>query len=192
MTFEEWRDIKDFEGVYQVSNYGRIKSCDRTVEKHYRNGVLVKCQIKEKVIRHFTNNKGYSVIRLYKNRKCYHKLIHRLVAEHFIPNPNEYLEVNHKDENKRNNRVDNLEWCNRRYNNNYGKQSKEGRRKSSNCRMKKVCQWDLNGKLIGIFDGIRIAEEKTGIDNRNICKSCKTDTRTAGGYKWTYHKGECI
>lgn len=193
MSFdEEWQDIDGFEGLYQVSNLGRIKSCDRIVEKRYKNGIIVKCPIKEKILNQHMNNKGYSIICLYKNGKSYHKLTHRLVAENFIPNPNEYLEVNHKDENKHNNIVDNLEWCNRRYNNNYGKQSKEGRRKSSNCRMKKVCQWDLNGNLINIFDGIRIAEEKTSIDNRNICKSCKNNTKTAGGYKWTYYKGESL
>ena len=109
MNKEEWRDIRGYEGLYQVSNLGRVKSL--------RNN---HGQFREKILKICSNKLGYSYINLYKegeNKKC---LVHRLVALHFIDNPNNYKEINHKDENKQNNIIDNLEWCTREYNNNYG------------------------------------------------------------------------
>lgn len=102
---EIWKDIKGYEGLYQVSNYGRVKSF-----KHN----------KEKLRKEVKDNMGYLIVNLSKNgnKKIYK--IHRLVAEAFLQNPNNYPQVNHKDENKINNRADNLEWCTAKYNSNYG------------------------------------------------------------------------
>ena len=109
---EIWKDIEGYEGLYQVSNKGRIKSLNR-IDSRGR-------KVNEKILSSKPNNKGYLRVHLYKNGKRKPFSVHRLVAIAFIPNPNNLLEVNHKDENKENNTVDNLEWCNRKYNTNYG------------------------------------------------------------------------
>ena len=108
---EIWKDILGYEGLYQVSSYGRIKSLSRK-----RNNGLDKTIILKENI----NNKGYKRINLHKNKKMKSYLVHRLVAQAFIPNPNNYPIINHKDENPSNNHVSNLEWCTYKYNNNYG------------------------------------------------------------------------
>lgn len=183
---EIWKDIEDFEGIYQISNLAKIKSLERIVVYTNKRGVQYSHHVKERILKTSRNNKGYHIVNLYKNKKQKHFLLHRLVAQAFIPNPDNLPEVNHKDENKDNNCADNLHWCTRIYNNTYGIQSKEGRRKTSKFRMKKVNQYNLKGELLMTFDGIRIAEEKTGVDNRNICACCKGKIRTAGGYVWRY------
>ena len=110
---EEWRDIKGYEGRYQVSNLGRVRSL-RDNHGNYR----------EKIRATILNKEGYNYISLYKEGKIKMCLVHRLVAEAFIDNPNNYKEVNHKDENKQNNSVSNLEWCTAEYNCNYGTRNK--------------------------------------------------------------------
>ena len=105
---EEWRDIKGYEGKYQVSNLGRVKS----LNYHREN--------REEILSNVPDKYGYLIVSLCKNGKELAFKIHRLVALHFIENPNNYPQINHKDENKQNNRADNLEWCTAKYNNNYG------------------------------------------------------------------------
>ena len=101
---EEWRDIKGYEGLYKISSYGRVYSY------HKRDTLKL----------NYNNKNGYYSVKLSKSNICKKFLVHRLVAESFIPNPNNYPQVNHKDENKQNNYVDNLEWCTAKYNCNYG------------------------------------------------------------------------
>ena len=109
---EIWKDIKGYEGLYQVSNMGRIKSLKRKVKN--KNGYRI---ANEKIIKPvLTDTCKYYAVGLHKNKKRKTLLVHRLVAINFIPNPNNYTEVNHKDENKQNNNVNNLEWCNHKYN----------------------------------------------------------------------------
>ena len=112
---EVWKDIPNYEGFYQVSNLGNVKSMQRT-KKHSYNSIA---QLKEKMLRP-QNTNGYLFVRLSKNNEIKRYLVHRLVALTFIPNPNDYLEVNHIDENSLNNNVENLEWCSHKYNINYG------------------------------------------------------------------------
>lgn len=99
---EIWKTIQDYGGLYQVSNTGKVRDLKNHIKSVYKN------------------NKGYICLSLYYNGKTYHPTIHRLVAKAFIPNPNNYEQVNHKDCNKENNSVENLEWCNQRYNYNEG------------------------------------------------------------------------
>lgn len=112
IILEKWKDIKGYEGLYQVSNFGNVKSLNY---KRTNKEALLKLQ---------TNTDGYKIINLRKDGKNKLYLVHRLVAMTFIPNPNNYPIVNHKDENKENNSVDNLEWCTHIYNLNYGDRGK--------------------------------------------------------------------
>ena len=105
---EIWKDIEGYEGLYQVSNLGRVKSL-----KYNKTG-------RERILKIDKNKNGYLYILLYKNNKRKHYRIHRLVANAFIENPNNYPYINHKDECKSNNNVNNLEWCSPKYNINHG------------------------------------------------------------------------
>lgn len=108
---EIWKDIFGFEGLYQVSNLGHVRSLTRTVEQMNRGG-MCKTTYPSKMLRPTTTPNGYKQVRLSKNNKQIHKNVHRLVAETFIPNPNSLPQVNHIDSNKSNNMVSNLEWVN--------------------------------------------------------------------------------
>lgn len=112
---EIWKDIQGFEGAYMVSNFGRVKSMART--RKSRGGCL--CPVPEKILSQSTDKDGYKDVALSKNHKLYFFRVHRLVAMAFIPNPNNYPLINHKDENPANNNVQNLEWCNQSYNTSY-------------------------------------------------------------------------
>ena len=131
-----WKDIKGYEGKYQISNKGRVRSLDYKGTK------------KKKLLKASTNKEGYIQIRLYKNGKGKTYFVHRLVAEAFILNPNNYPVVNHKDENKSNNSVDNLEWCTVEYNNTYGTRLE----RMSKTRSKAIRQLSLEGDLIKVWE----------------------------------------
>ena len=113
---EEWRPIEGYEGLYEVSSYGRVRSLDRYVKTCYGSYRLYK----GKVLSPGKKSDGYLLINLSCNGKYNTIRVHRLVAQAFLPNPDNLPEVNHKDENKTNNSVENLEWCDRKYNMNFG------------------------------------------------------------------------
>lgn len=191
----EYKDILGYEDSYIIYNNGIIKSLDRYVEKKYKNGKTVKCFTKGHIIKDYINNKGYHAVRLNKNGITKTYLVSRLVAQAFIPNPNNLPEVDHKDENKNNNCVSNLRWCTRKFNNTRGIQSREGREKTSEFRMKKIGMYDKDGNLLKIYKGIRIAERETGLNNRNISCCCESNLKqkgrmknnhTCGRYIWRY------
>ncbi len=118
---EQWRDIKGYEGLYQVSNLGNIKSLQRIQCYDYaNNGVRKRVTSEKQLIPSPTGENHYLCVTLYKNGKRCTKAIHRLVAETFMPNPLGLPQVNHKDEDKFNNSASNLEWCSSKYNINYG------------------------------------------------------------------------
>lgn len=121
---EIWKDVIGYEGLYRVSSLGSVKSVTRyvkTVHKGYEGSRL----IKERVLKPYLGKHGYFILTMRKNGRYKTEEVHRLVALAFIPNPDDLPCVNHKDENKQNNSVDNLEWCTRAYNNNYGNRNKK-------------------------------------------------------------------
>lgn len=111
---EIWKDIPGYEGLYQASTYGRIKSLRRYRFNHNKKQIVEERILKPGVVN------GYLRVALWKDAKQKNILVHRLIALTFISNPNNYKEINHKDETRQNNHVDNLEWCSHKYNNNYG------------------------------------------------------------------------
>lgn len=126
---EIWRDIKGFEELYQVSNFGRIKSLEKYVKC---NGGSFRIK-KEQILKPGKSKTGYLNVVLRKNNISYTYYVHRLVAEAFLPNPNNWLYINHKDENKHNNKANNLEWCTKKYNTNYG-----------NAQQNRLASWSRN------------------------------------------------
>jgi hypothetical protein len=123
---EIWKDIEDFEGLYQVSSFGRVKSIERVVEyscKNHQNGG--KHTVEGRILTQATDGKGYKRISLWKNNKSYNKFVHRLVAQAFIPNPENKETVNHIDFNSSNNNVENLEWLTMKENNDWSYHRKQ-------------------------------------------------------------------
>ena len=168
---EIWKDINSYEGKYQVSNYGRIKSLI------FKNGNIE--YSREKILTIKTTG-AYPHILLYKNGKGYNYTIHYLVAQAFIPNPEGYLEVNHIDENTYNNKVNNLEWCSHKYNINYGNRTEKAKEKLSI----KIEQYDLKDSFIKTWNSIHDAMRV--YNNSHIVDVCKGKRKTASGYKWFY------
>ena len=171
MNKEIWKDIPNYEGQYQVSNLGNVRSLQ------FRNGTCTINRIRTLKIK--TSGK-YNHTKLFKNGKGKNYTIHRLVAITFIPNPNNYKYVNHKDENPRNNKVDNLEWCTMQYNNVYGNRIAKSVKKQSI----KINQYDLNNCFIKTWNSMNDAIRY--YNNRHILDVCKEKRKTASGYIWKY------
>ena len=162
---EEWRDIKGFEGKYMVSNLGRVKSLN-----YNKTG-------KEKIMKGVPDGYGYFQLSLCKEGKVKNCRINRLVAQAFIPNPDNLPEVNHKDKIRTNNRVDNLEWCTTQYNVEYSK-------------AKAVIGINKVSGLILEFPSANEAKRQTGINQSNIIQCCKGRRNSAGGFYWHYVESE--
>lgn len=160
---EFWKDIIGYEGLYQVSNLGNVKSLN-----YHRTG-------QEKLLSLRISSHGYLLINLYKDGKYICHSVHRLVAEAFLPNTNNYPEVNHIDKNKLNNNVDNLEWCTRKYNQNHALS-------------KQVAQYDLSGNLIKIWPSAVEIERQLGFFESAISSCCTgyKNCKTMYGYIWKY------
>ena len=176
---EVWKPVKDFEGLYEVSKHGRIKSVERTrIGKH--GGIT---PVRERVLKQHVDRFGYCRVTLYKDGKRHYLKSHRVVAMAFIPNADGKPEINHKDGNKTNNDVSNLEWNtaleNRRHA--YANGLNGGEHIKSR---RAVNQYDKDNNLIAAFSSISEAEKKTGI--RNIWMCCNFKYRSAGGYVWRY------
>ena len=173
---EQWLPIEGYED-YEVSNYGRVKSLGNDKTR------------KEKILKPNTNKDGYQLVQLWKDGKPKTFQVHRLVAIAFIPNPNNYEQVNHKDENKCNNHVDNLEWCDRKYNCNYGtrneRQSKAMLGKN-NSRSKQVIQLTLNNEVVKIWECMHDVERELGFANTHISECCRNKLKTSNGFIWRY------
>ena len=186
---EIWKDIPGYEGLYQVSSLGNIKSCQKILK--YRNGKNV--HRKETIMSLNKSFGQYLTVGLSKNNKRKLYNVHYLVAITFIDNPNNLPCINHKDEDKFNNSVNNLEWCsysyNVRYNNNIRRLIDT---RNSNCSRgceKQVYQYDLNGVLIKVWSSLKSIQRELGYKATNISSYClgKYNKKSAYGYKWSYN-----
>lgn len=167
---EQWKDIEGYEGQYQISNYGRVKSLNYNNTK------------KEKILKFGKNTGGYLHVVLCKDGKIKNYLVHRLVAQAFLPNPNNYEEVNHKNEDKTMNHLENIEWCDRKYNINYGTRTE----RQAKTLAKAVNQYSLDGKLLATFPSIHEVQRVLGFATQCISKCCIGKLKTAYKYKWRY------
>ena len=163
---EIYKDIEGYENLYQISNLGNVKSLGNDKKR------------KEKVLKPFNTTKGYLQVELFKNGNGKKYFIHRLVAEAFIPNPNNYPIINHKDENPLNNNISNLEWCTSEYNNNYGTHNK----KIVESRSKQVMCLET-GK---IYQSGKQVERQLGFAQGNISLACNGKLKQAYGYTWKF------
>lgn len=171
---EIWQKIKDTK-IYEVSNLGNVRSVDRIDRlNRHKKGKILKQEI---------NKRGYKYVTLVYDNKCVKKTIHRLVAETFLGNKKN-LVVNHKDGNKTNNALYNLELITQKENIKHSWDNKLSHR----TRCKKIVQYDKNNNIIKIYEAIMDAERETGINNSKISACCKGKygRKTAGGYKWRY------
>ena len=180
---EIYKDIKDLEGKYQVSNFGNVLSLN-----FHRSG-------KPKLMKQKENNNGYLLVGLRKNGKQKFFQIHRLVAETFLPNPNNLPCVNHKDEDKTNNFVGtqendykdgNLEWCKHDYNNKYGSRIQRAAKTNTNGKKsKKVLQFTKYGEFIREWPSTMECE-RNGFYNSHVSACCRGEQKTHKGYIWKY------
>lgn len=187
MSREIWEDIENFKGVYQVSNKGRVRSLDRSIID-----CLGRCQFKRgKLLKLYKGKTGYFVVDLKTNDIRKMAKVHILLAQAFIPNPENKLQVNHKDGIKTNNNLTNLEWntpsenLKHAYDNGLLKPHMLGKRGAKHPRHKKVMQIK-NNRTIKIYNGSNEAARKTGLNQRNISTVCLGKRKTAGGFIWRY------
>lgn len=182
MVIEIWKDILNYEGLYQVSNLGRVKSLKKLSWNGY--SYITK---PERILK-LSNSKGYKFVRLYKDKVAKNYTIHRLVAIAFIENKNNYKEVNHIDGNKLNNNATNLEWCTKSHNIKHAYRTglNKARIGKNNEQSKKVIQYDKNMNKIKIWECISDIERKLKIDHSTVIRCAKHKQKTAGGYKWEY------
>ena len=167
---EIYVDIKGYEGLYQVSNKGNVKSL-----------ISNKGTKREKILNPIIG-RGYNRVRLFKNKQNRLYSVHRLVAEAFLPNPNNYPCVNHKDECKTNNNVENLEWCTHKYNSNYGTSIQ----RQIEIKNKKTYQYDKQYVLLAVYDSVKQASDETNIDHRFIASCCRGEHKTCKGFIFSY------
>ncbi len=182
---EIWKDIKGYEGLYQVSTLGRVRSFDRYVKNRMSNKNIKR----GKVLTPCTNRNGYKQLNLIINTKKKPKTIHRLVAETFISNPENKPCVNHIDGNKKNNNVKNLEWVT--YSENTIHALKKGLKiplKGMNHYKRPINQFTLDGKFVKRWESIKQVQEEWHLKSTSISACCRGKIKTSLGYKWEYAK----
>lgn len=200
---EVWRTVTGYEDRYMVSNYGRVKSLEITITNLTNPNVkFYKQKYPEKILRPYKNHDGYLIVVLCKNGKTKGISVHRLVAFAFLENPLGLPMINHKDESRTNNYVcinedgsvdhdkSNLEWCDNKYNCNYG----NAKERKSKAKSKQVQQYSLDGTLLNEFASVKEASIKTGLSAGRICDCCNRRKKsvTGGGYFWKYKDNDSI
>jgi len=176
----KWKEIEGYEGLYKVSDTGRVKRMEREVVR--KDGAVM--HYKERELKPWSTRKGYQRVELSdadKNRKKF--LVHRLVAEQFIPNPDNLEQVNHIDGDKSNNNVENLEWVSNYEN--YKDALESGYRPEFTL-PKKVGQYDLDGNLIEKYESLSQCAKVFGCRASRIAEVCRGDRNTAYGYKFKF------
>ena len=171
---EIWKDIKGYEGLYQISNLGQVKSLARPINNFNQ------CCTKDKLLKGGIK-RGYRQVILLKDNKRKYASVHRLVAEAFLPNPHNLPIINHKDENKLNNNVSNLEWCSTKYNVNYGNCIT----KRANSKKKPVQRIDKDGKIYTYLSATDAGKE-LGINPNFISRCCTGKRKTLYGETWNF------
>lgn len=183
----EWRPVEYMDGLYEVSNTGIVR---RTAT--------------QRVLKSFPNRKGYPNVVMHKHNQAYSKTVHRLVAEAFLDNPLGLEQVNHKDANKTNNCVENLEWisnldnmhhamahgCYKPFNENQLAAVKKNLQVAVASRKKAVVCMDMDGNIIAEYDSLTDAERATGCNNAKICACCKGRRHKTGGMQWKYKEDQ--
>lgn len=186
MKEEIWTPVVGWENLYEVSTFGRVRSKDRIVNRLV-NGKIIPTRYKSKILSSHLN-RGYEYVTLTSFPKKQPCKVHRLVASAFIPNPLKLPQVNHKDENKANNNVENLEWCTNIYNANYGTARERGSQKLKH----RISQYDLDGKWIKDWDSACDAARELHINRARIngCVLGFKEHKTAGGFIWKDGRGQ--
>ena len=190
MENEVWKDIEGYEGIYQVSSHGRVRSLDRTITKpHPRNGAPSAYFHRGRIIKQHEQKGGYLFVSLKDRPRKQIVNTHRLVAKAFVPGYFEGADVNHKDCNRKNNRADNLEWVTRRENLKYA----YGDRASAieqihRSQRKPVIQMTMDGEFIKEWPSIYAAVVALHLDSKSIGGCCKGryGTKSCGGFKWKF------
>ncbi len=182
------KDIPGYENYYSIDTEGNVYSKDRIITQiNPKTNQLMTYLKKGRKLRPAIKGNGYYGVCLMVNGIGKYIPIHRLLAITFIPNPDNLPCINHKDENKLNNNISNLEWCTEEYNYYYG--TATARRRINN-KAKKVLQFRKNNTFVASYNTINEAERITGIKHYNICSVCKGNRKYAGGYIWKYAEKE--
>jgi len=172
---EIWKDIEDYKGLYQVSNLGRVRSLDRVdANKHYRKGRVIAYSIS-------SSGLGYRQVSLWRDGNRENRLVHRLVASAFLDNHDNLPQVNHKDENKENNAVSNLEWCSESYNVMYGTRNE----RMAKTEGRPVYVIDNLGHRY-VFRSVKMASELLGLDRRAMCRCLNDKRKHHHGYSFEW------
>ena len=175
---EEWRDVVGYEGLYQVSSEGRVKSLERNIP-HWRGGERIQ---KERILKPGIDRDGYLKLNLYAGGKQKNLKVHRLVCQAFHENPDNKPQVNHINEIKTDNRASNLEWATARENSNFGTRNE---RVAKN-RSKSVGQYTLDGELVKIWASTMEVERQAGFHHGNICQAANGKFKQVYGFIWKY------
>ena len=182
MKNEEWRDVAGYEGRYQVSSMGRVKSLERNIP-HWRGGERT---VKERILKPSDDCRGYLRVDLRDGSKRKHFKVHRLVCQAFHDNLDNKQDVNHINENKTDNRACNLEWCTRRENINHGTRNT----RTAKALSKPVGQYTLDDELVKNWPSAMEAQRQTGFSSTSISQAANGKSKTAYGFRWKYVERE--